>query len=93
MLRTFRKVFTGNVISDKMNKTIVVVVNVYKKDSLYKKIVKKSRKFHVHDEKEIAKIGDVVSFMQTRPLSKMKKFRLLKIMFFKDKEVSHDSIK
>ncbi|MFP7699381.1 30S ribosomal protein S17 [Candidatus Phytoplasma pyri] len=86
MLRNSRKIFTGNVISDKMSKTVTVEVNIYKKDLLYGKIVKKSRKFYVHDENEKAKKGNLISFMETRPLSKTKKFRLLKIIFNNVKE-------
>ncbi|MGA0447781.1 MAG: 30S ribosomal protein S17 [Candidatus Phytoplasma pyri] len=86
MLRNSRKIFTGNVVSDKMSKTVTVEVNIYKKDLLYGKIVKKSRKFYVHDENEKAKKGNLISFMETRPLSKTKKFRLLKIIFNNVKE-------
>jgi len=75
-----RKVFTGTVVSDKMDKTITVRVDTYKKHPLYGKRVKQSKKFHVHDENEIAKIGDVVTIVETRPLSKTKKFRLLSVV-------------
>ncbi|MDV3167847.1 MAG: 30S ribosomal protein S17 [Candidatus Phytoplasma stylosanthis] len=84
-MRNNRKVLSGVVVSDKMQKTIVVLVNYYKKDPLYGKRIKKTNKFHVHDEKEIARIGDLVSFTETRPLSKTKKFRLSNIIFSKNR--------
>lgn len=75
-----RRTYRGIVVSDKSDKTIVVAVTTYKTDRLYGKRVKKTKKFHVHDEKNEAKIGDTVSFIGTRPLSKTKRFRLLKIV-------------
>ena len=80
MERKQRKVYTGIVVSDKMDKTITVVVDTYKKAPLYSKSVKVSKKFHVHDEEGLAKIGDTVNIMETRPMSKTKRFRLLKIV-------------
>ncbi|MGM1458917.1 MAG: 30S ribosomal protein S17 [Columbia Basin potato purple top phytoplasma] len=80
-----RKVFSGVVVSDKMQKTIIVAVDYYKKDRLYDKKIKKTSKFYIHDENEIAKLGDLVSFEETRPISKNKKFRLLNIILGKDK--------
>ena len=80
MERKQRKVYTGIVVSDKMDKTITVVVDTYKKDPLYGKSVKVSKKFHVHDEEGLAGIGDKVSIMETRPLSKTKRFRLLEVL-------------
>lgn len=80
MNRNCRKTFVGKVVSDKMQKTITVVVDIYKKDPLYGKRVKQSKKFHVHDENQLAKIGDLVNFMETRPLSKTKRFRLFKVL-------------
>nr|WP_038251774.1 30S ribosomal protein S17 [Candidatus Phytoplasma tritici] len=80
MQRNFRKTFVGKVVSDKMDKTITVIVDIYKKDPLYGKRVKQSKKFHVHDENQEAKPGDLVNFMETRPLSKTKRFRLFKII-------------
>ena len=82
--RNSKKVFTGTVISDKMDKTITVVVDTYKKHPLYGKRVKQSKKFHVHDENSVAKIGDVVTIVETRPLSKTKKFRLLSVVSHAD---------
>lgn len=80
MERNNRKMYTGVVVSDKMDKTITVVVDTYKKHFLYGKRVKSSKKFYAHDEDNAAKIGDVVSIMETRPLSKLKRFRLVEIV-------------
>ncbi|MDV3198136.1 MAG: 30S ribosomal protein S17 [Vigna little leaf phytoplasma] len=79
-MRNTRKVLTGIVVSDKMQKTITVKVDYYKKDNIYEKKVKKTNKFYVHDPNETAKIGHLVNFIETRPLSKTKKFRLLSIL-------------
>ncbi len=75
-----RKVFTGTVVSDKMDKTIVVTVDTFGVHRLYKKRVKKTTKFHVHDEKNQAKVGDVVKFMETRPISKTVCYTLLEVV-------------
>ena len=80
MERNSRKVYTGIVVSNKMDKTITVVVDTYKKSPLYRKSIRVSKKFHVHDEEGSAKIGDTVNIMETRPMSKTKRFRLLKIV-------------
>jgi small subunit ribosomal protein S17 len=80
MERNQRKVYTGKVVSDKMDKTITVVVDTFKKSPLYGKSVKVSKKFHVHDEEGLAGIGDTVSIVETRPLSKTKRFRLLEVI-------------
>lgn len=78
--RNQRKVYTGRVVSDKMDKTITVVVETYKKHPLYGKRVKYSKKFKAHDEQNQAKIGDVVRIMETRPLSATKRFRLVEVI-------------
>ena len=78
--RNQRKIYTGRVVSDKMDKTVTVVVETYKKHSLYGKRVKYSKKFKAHDELNEAKIGDVVRIMETRPLSATKRFRLLEVV-------------
>ncbi|MGY4691812.1 30S ribosomal protein S17 [Salibacterium sp. K-3] len=78
--RNQRKVYTGRVVSDKMDKTISVYVETYKKDSLYGKRVKDSKKFKAHDENNTAKQGDIVKIMETRPLSKDKRFRLVEVV-------------
>ncbi|HBD74534.1 MAG TPA: 30S ribosomal protein S17 [Acholeplasmataceae bacterium] len=80
MERQTRKVYTGVVTSNKMDKTITVNVDTYKKSPLYGKRVRVSKKFHVHDEEGLAGIGDTVSIMETRPLSKTKRFRLVKVL-------------
>ncbi|SDW90671.1 SSU ribosomal protein S17P [Marininema mesophilum] len=78
--RNKRKVRLGKVVSDKMDKTIIVAVETYKKDRLYGKRVKYSNKFKAHDEENKAKLGDVVRIMETRPLSKDKRWRLVEIV-------------
>ncbi|MCM3217981.1 30S ribosomal protein S17 [Niallia taxi] len=78
--RNQRKVYTGRVVSDKMDKTISVVVETYKKHPLYGKRVKYSKKYKAHDEQNTAKIGDVVRIMETRPLSATKRFRLVEVV-------------
>jgi small subunit ribosomal protein S17 len=78
--RNERKVQVGKVVSDKMDKTIVVAVETYKKHVLYHKRIKYTKKFKAHDENNEAKIGDVVKIMETRPLSKDKSWRLVEIV-------------
>ncbi len=75
-----RKTRIGMVVSNSMNKTIVVEVKSSKKHPLYKKVVKSNKKFKVHDEKEEANVGDTVEIMETRPISKQKHFRLVRIV-------------
>ncbi|PYZ91866.1 30S ribosomal protein S17 [Salipaludibacillus keqinensis] len=78
--RNNRKSYVGRVTSDKMDKTITVVIETYRMHSLYGKRVKYSKKLKAHDENNSAKIGDVVRIMETRPLSKDKRFRLVDIV-------------
>lgn len=78
--RNNRKVYTGRVVSDKMDKTVTVLVESYKVHRLYGKRVKYSKKFKTHDELNQAKIGDIVRIMETRPLSKTKRFRLVEVV-------------
>ncbi len=78
--RNMRKVKVGHVVSDKMNKTIVVAVKDSVKHELYKKVMKRTKKFKAHDENNECKIGDRVQIMETRPLSKQKNWRLVKIV-------------
>jgi small subunit ribosomal protein S17 len=78
--RNQRKVYTGRVVSDKMDKTITVLVETHKKHPLYGKRVKYSKKFKAHDEQNQAKAGDIVRIMETRPLSATKRFRLLEVV-------------
>jgi small subunit ribosomal protein S17 len=80
MERNQRRVLTGTVVSDKMDKTITVLVEGYKVHPIYKKRVKQSKKFAAHDELNQAKQGDVVKIVETRPLSKNKNFRLLEVI-------------
>ncbi len=78
--RKLRKTKTGVVSSDKMEKTITVAVERKVKHPIYGKFVKKTTKFHAHDEKNEAKPGDVVRIMETRPMSKTKRWRLVEIV-------------
>lgn len=78
--RNRRKIYKGRVVSAKMNKTITVEVSTMKKHPIYGKRVKYSKKYYAHDENNEAKIGDIVTIMETRPLSHQKRFRLLKIV-------------
>lgn len=78
--RALRKTRIGKVISDKMDKTIVVAVETSVKHPLYKKIIKRTYKLKAHDENNVCKIGDKVKVMETRPLSKEKRWRLVEIV-------------
>ena len=78
--RNLRKTRIGQVVSDKMDKTIVVTVKTKKKHPLYKKTVNSSKKFKAHDENHECGIGDTVKIMETRPLSKDKNWRLVEII-------------
>ena len=78
--RNERKVRVGKVVSDKMQKTIVVAIEELVQHKLYKKAVKRTVKFKAHDENEEAHVGDKVSIMETRPLSKEKRWRLVQIV-------------
>ncbi|WP_225744920.1 30S ribosomal protein S17 [Marinilactibacillus sp. Marseille-P9653] len=78
--RNNRKVYQGRVVSDKMDKTIVVEISTQKQHQKYQKRMKYSTKFKAHDENNVAKTGDIVSIMETRPLSKDKRFRLLDVV-------------
>lgn len=80
MERNERKVREGVVVSDKMDKTVVVVEETMKLHKLYKKRVKVSKKYKAHDEKNECKIGDKVRIMETRPLSKEKNWRVVEII-------------
>jgi small subunit ribosomal protein S17 len=79
-LRNERKVREGIVVSDKMDKTVVVLEEVMSFHPLYKKRVKKSVKYKAHDENNVCKSGDRVKIMETRPLSKEKKWRVVEIL-------------
>ena len=78
--RNVRKTKIGKVISDKMDKTVVVAVEELEQHKLYKKPVKRTVKFHAHYEKNDAHVGDKVSIMETRPLSKTKRWRVVEVV-------------
>ena len=78
--RNLRKTRIGVVTSNKMTKTITVAVERKVKHPIYGKFVKKTSKFHAHDEKSEASIGDIVRIMETRPLSKTKRWRMVEII-------------
>ncbi len=80
MTRNSRRTLTGNVVSNKNDKTITVLVETYKNHPLYKKRVKYSKKFAAQDDNNIANVGDRVTIMETRPLSATKCFRLIKVL-------------
>ena len=78
--RNERKTKVGKVVSDKMDKTVVVAIQDLEQHELYKKAVKKTVKFKAHDENNEAHVGDIVSLMETRPLSKDKRWRVVEIV-------------
>ncbi|MDR0198953.1 MAG: 30S ribosomal protein S17 [Streptococcaceae bacterium] len=80
MERKQRKVYQGRVVSDKMDKTITVVVETKRNHPVYGKRINYSKKYKAHDEENKAKTGDIVRIMETRPLSKDKHFRLIEIV-------------
>jgi small subunit ribosomal protein S17 len=80
MERNTRKVRQGLVVSDKMDKTIVVLVERMTSHPLYKKRIKRSKKYHAHDSENVCREGDIVEIMETRPLSKTKRWRVTKIV-------------
>jgi len=86
-----RKTFTGTVISDKMQKTVTVRVATLKKHPKYQKVIKHYSKYKVHDEKSIAKAGDVVRIEETRPVSKDKHFRVIEVV--KKAAIPHVALK
>ena len=80
MAETKKTTLVGKVVSAKNDKTITVLVETYKKHPLYGKRVKYSKKYTAHDENNQAKVGDIVEIMETRPLSKTKRYRLVKVV-------------
>ena len=78
--RNLRKVRVGKVVSNRMDKTIVVAIEDHVRHPKYNKIMKRTIKIHAHDEENICSIGDKVSVMETRPLSKTKRWRLVEII-------------
>jgi small subunit ribosomal protein S17 len=79
-VRSERKVRLGTVVSDKMDKTVVVQVSDLKQHPLYKKTIQRRARFHAHDEENSCGIGDKVRIMETRPLSKQKRWRVIEIV-------------
>ena len=80
MERNIRKTRVGKVVSNKMDKTIVVAVENHVKHPLYNKIVKRTYKLKAHDEENTCNIGDIVKVMETKPISKDKRWRLVEVM-------------
>ena len=80
MNENVKRELIGVVVSDKADKTLTVKVETYKKDPIYKKRVKYSKKYTAHDEKNLAKVGDKVRLVATRPLSKTKRYELVEIV-------------
>lgn len=78
--RNLRKVMIGTVVSDKMDKTVVVTVETSVRHKVYKKTVKRTYKLKAHDEENACKVGDKVKVMETRPLSKDKRWRVVEIV-------------
>ena len=78
--RNLRKTMIGTVLSNKMDKTVVVAVETSVKDKVYKKIVKRTYKLKAHDEENACQIGDKVKVMETRPLSKDKRWRVVEVL-------------
>lgn len=78
--RGLRKTRVGEVVSDAQDKTIVVRVDQRSAHKIYKKIITRSKKYHVHDENGDAKVGDIVKIVETRPLSKLKRWRLVEVI-------------
>jgi small subunit ribosomal protein S17 len=83
-MKTKRKIRTGTVISDKMDKTVVVLVESLRRHPLYKKVVRHTSKFKAHDEANACKVGDVVKIVETRPLSKEKCWRVVEVISRKE---------
>jgi len=79
MSTTFKRTLTGEVVSDKTAKTIVVKVERKTMHPKYNKFVTKSKKFHVHDEKELASVGNTVTIIESKPYSKLKRWELVSI--------------
>ncbi len=79
-MNTKKRELVGKVVSDKTDKTITVLVETYKKDPLYGKRVKYSKKYAAHDEQNVAKIGDTVRIAFTKPLSKTKRYELVEVI-------------
>jgi small subunit ribosomal protein S17 len=79
-METQRKIRVGKVVSDKMNKTVVVAVDTPRRHPIYKKTIRRVVKYYAHDENKIAKLGDTVRLEETRPLSKLKRWRVTEVV-------------
>jgi small subunit ribosomal protein S17 len=79
-METNRKIRIGKVVSDKMEKTVVVGVDTPRHHPLYKKTIRRVVKYYAHDENKISKLGDTVKLEETRPLSKLKRWRVVEVM-------------
>jgi small subunit ribosomal protein S17 len=79
-METNRKIRIGKVVSDKMEKTVVVAVDTPRHHPLYKKTIRRVVKYYAHDENKISKLGDTVKLEETRPLSKLKRWRVVEVM-------------
>lgn len=75
-----KKVYTGEVVSDRMNKTVVVAVSRLTQHPMYKKTVKKIARFKAHDEENTCKLGDTVSIIESKPLSKDKRWKVMEVV-------------
>jgi small subunit ribosomal protein S17 len=78
--RGMRKVLTGKIVSDKMDKTVVVAVESLVRHPLYQRTIRRTKKFKAHDEENTCRIGDKVRMMETRPLSKEKRWRIIEVL-------------
>ncbi len=78
--RSLRKTRIGKVVGDKMNKTIIVAVERRVKHPLYSRVVKRTTKYYTHNEDQSAKLGDTVRIIETKPISKTKRWRLVEVM-------------
>ena len=79
-METKRKIRVGKVVSDKMNKTVVVAVDTPRHHPIYKKTIRRVVKYYAHDENKISKLGDTVRLEETRPLSKLKRWRVVEVV-------------
>ncbi len=79
-METKRKTRLGKVVSDKMNKTVVVAVDTPRRHPIYKKTIRRVVKYYAHDENKMSKVGDTVKLEETRPLSKLKRWRVVEVV-------------
>jgi small subunit ribosomal protein S17 len=79
-METKRKIRIGKVVGDKMDKTVIVAVDTPRRHPLYKKTIRRVVKYYAHDEKKQSKVGDIIKIEETRPLSKLKRWRVVEII-------------